>query len=205
MLIGVGRVLLLTMAMGCAAAPALADVLDVGDDGVVTHMNAPAIVYSSDLRAVAPLRASATRPRGAPVGMAGQIVPIRTIIAEAAQQNQLHPALVEAVAWQESHLHQGAVSSKGAIGVMQLMPATASALRVDPRDPVANIQGGARYLGWLVQRYQGNLVKVLAAYNAGAGAVDRYGGVPPYAETRAYVAAVLDRLASPAMMAPVDK
>ena len=77
---------------------------------------------------------------------------------------------------------------------MQLMPATARALGVDPRDADQNLMGGARYLGGLIRRYDGDLTLALAAYNAGPGAVDRHGGVPPYRETRLYVRAVLNRL-----------
>ena len=88
----------------------------------------------------------------------------------------------------------GVVSAAGAIGEMQLMPATARALGVDPWDTRDNFRGGAAYLGGLVHRYDGDLIRALAAYNAGPGAVDRYGGVPPYRETQAYVAAIMNRL-----------
>jgi soluble lytic murein transglycosylase-like protein len=77
---------------------------------------------------------------------------------------------------------------------MQLMPATAAELGVtDSFDPAQNLDAGARHLGWLLGRYRGDLRKVLAAYNAGSGAVERFGGVPPYQETRAYVEKVLKR------------
>jgi soluble lytic murein transglycosylase-like protein len=115
-------------------------------------------------------------------------------IEVAARDHGLSPALVEAVAWRESRLRVDAVSPVGALGVMQLMPATARALQVDPHDVQQNLQGGARYLRALLGRYGGDLVLALAAYNAGPGAVDRYHGVPPYRETQAYVAAVLGRL-----------
>jgi len=86
------------------------------------------------------------------------------------------------------------VSPAGAIGEMQLMPATARALGVDPLDTRQNFNGGAAYLRSLMQHYNGDLIRSLAAYNAGAGAVDRYGGVPPYKETQAYVANIMARL-----------
>ena len=121
---------------------------------------------------------------------------IRANLAEEARRNHISPALVEAVAWRESGLRQDAVSSKGALGVMQLMPSTARALGVDPTSTSDNIRGGVAYLGQLMRRYDGDIVKSLAAYNASPGAVDRFGGAPPYRETQAYVAAILDRLAS---------
>ncbi len=82
------------------------------------------------------------------------------------------------------------------------MPGTARALGVDPHDSRQNFAGGAAYLSGLLKRYDGDTVRALAAYNAGPGAVDRYGGVPPYKETRAYVAAILDRLSQRAESEP---
>ena len=109
--------------------------------------------------------------------------------------HDLSAALVDTVARRESAYHAGAVSKAGAIGLMQLMPATARSLGVDPRDPAANMDGGALYLRRQLTRFGGRIDLALAAYNAGPGAVERYGGIPPYRETRAYVAATLDRLA----------
>jgi Transglycosylase SLT domain len=108
----------------------------------------------------------------------------------------LSPLLLEALVWQESRWHSGAVSPKGAVGLTQLMPATASALGVNPHDPVANLDGGARYLRQMLDQFGGDVVKALAAYNAGPGRVQRSGGVPAIAETQAYVAAILSRLSS---------
>jgi hypothetical protein len=106
----------------------------------------------------------------------------------------LDPQLMHAVISAESAYNPGAVSDKGAMGLMQLMPDTARRFGVeDPFDPAANMHGGARYLRWLMDRFQNNLNLVLAAYNAGEGAVERYGNaIPPYEETRTYVARVLD-------------
>lgn len=116
---------------------------------------------------------------------------VQEVLQEAAQRTGLPPALVESVARVESGLRPGAVSSKGALGVMQLMPATAKALDADPRDPAQNIDAGARLLRALLIKYDGDVVKALSAYNAGAGAVDRHHGMPPYAETRNYVDKVI--------------
>lgn len=106
-----------------------------------------------------------------------------------AGEHAISPALVRAVIQAESAWNTRAVSSKGALGLMQLMPATATELGVtDPFDPVQNIRGGVKYLRFLLDRYNGSPELALAAYNAGPGAVDRYGRkVPPYRETQAYV------------------
>jgi soluble lytic murein transglycosylase-like protein len=117
-----------------------------------------------------------------------------TLLARTAARYSLSPALLEALVWQESRWRNEAVSPKGAMGLTQLMPATARALGVDPRDPVANLEGGARYLRLLLDRFGGDVVKALAAYNAGPGRVERAGGVPAIRETRAYVAAIMARL-----------
>jgi soluble lytic murein transglycosylase-like protein len=117
-----------------------------------------------------------------------------TIIRGAAQRYQLPQSLVRAVIHTESNYHPHAVSRAGAMGLMQLMPKTAHALGVrDAFDPRDNVYGGSRYLRLLANRYGGDMVLVLAAYNAGAGNVERYGGVPPFEETRAYVRSVLRR------------
>jgi soluble lytic murein transglycosylase-like protein len=116
------------------------------------------------------------------------------LIEQAARRHGLEPALVQAVVAVESGFRPGAVSRKGAMGLMQLMPATAAELGVaDPLDPDANLDGGSRYLSRLLAEHGGDLRKALAAYNAGPGAVRRHDGVPPYPETRDYVARVLKR------------
>ena len=105
-----------------------------------------------------------------------------------AETHAINPALVRAVIQAESAWNTRAVSPKGALGLMQLMPETATQLGVvDPFDPAQNIRAGVRYLKWLLDRYDGNAELALAAYNAGPGAVDKYGKVPPYRETQAYV------------------
>jgi soluble lytic murein transglycosylase-like protein len=115
----------------------------------------------------------------------------RTLIREAALRNSLPPAFVASVAKAESAMKQSAVSPKGAIGVMQLMPATATALAADPHDAGQNIDAGTRLLRELLLKYDGDVVKALAAYNAGPGAVARYNGLPPYRETQVYVNRVI--------------
>ncbi len=113
------------------------------------------------------------------------------LIGLTARQNDLPVALVKAVIAAESGFDPEAVSRKGAQGLMQLMPATSAELGVqDPLRPDENVRGGVRYLRSLIDRYD-DLSLALAAYNAGPTAVDRYGGIPPYRETRAYVKRVL--------------
>ncbi len=111
------------------------------------------------------------------------------LIVKHAQANNLRPDLVRAVVQVESGFNPGAISTKGAMGLMQLMPTTASQLGVrSPFDPEENIRGGTSYLRQLLDRFAGNEELALAAYNAGPMAVDRYGAkVPPYKETRDYV------------------
>jgi len=107
--------------------------------------------------------------------------------------NDLPPALVHAIIKAESNGQRKAVSPKGAKGVMQLMPFTSKRMRVaDPFDPIENIEGGIKYIKELLVTFEGNLTNTVAAYNAGPAAVRKYGGVPPYQETRLYVRRVMD-------------
>ena len=119
---------------------------------------------------------------------------VRALAIASARRHGLDPNLVLAVIGVESGFQPDAVSHKGAQGLMQLMPATARELGVtDALDPAQNLDGGTRYLRMLVAQYGGDLGKALAAYNAGPGAVKRYGGVPPYRETLHYIDKVLKR------------
>jgi soluble lytic murein transglycosylase-like protein len=114
------------------------------------------------------------------------------LIQSAAQETGVDAKLLQAVIQQESGFNPNAISKAGAQGLMQLMPATATSLGVsDPFDPVQNVIGGARHLKSLLSRYNGNIPLALAAYNAGAGAVSKHGGIPPYAETQQYVQKIL--------------
>jgi soluble lytic murein transglycosylase-like protein len=114
------------------------------------------------------------------------------LIREASSRHRLDPDFVNSVIKAESNFETRAVSSKGAQGLMQLMPGTASLLGVtNPFDPQANVEGGTTYLSQLLDQYNNDAVKALAAYNAGSHRVDQYHGVPPYAETQAYVARIV--------------
>ncbi|HVN06364.1 MAG TPA: lytic transglycosylase domain-containing protein [Bryobacteraceae bacterium] len=121
--------------------------------------------------------------------------PLAETVDRIAQKNQLSPQLVHSVIQVESNYDPEAVSPKGALGLMQLVPSTAKRFGVaNVFDPADNIEGGARYLKYLLQLYNGDQALALAAYNAGEGAVSRYGGVPPFPETQDYVARVQQRL-----------
>jgi soluble lytic murein transglycosylase-like protein len=162
-------------------------------DGV-TELPASLIAGFEDEEYAAPPAAAPTTVGGSKASSAP--VPARArspreLVDEAARKAGLPPAIVHSVAKAESGYRQTAVSPKGAIGVMQLMPGTAADLQADPNDPVQNTEAGAMYLRDLLIKYDGDVAKALAAYNAGPGVVDKYNGVPPYAETRSYVNRVI--------------
>lgn len=134
-------------------------------------------------------------PRVGSAGHAAAAAPgdVGELIDGSATAAGVDPALVRAVAAAESGFDPTARSRAGAVGLMQLMPATARALGVqNPYDPTQNVRGGALYLHELLDRFGGDIPSAVAAYNAGPGAVEHYAGIPPYAETTAYVARVMD-------------
>ena len=116
------------------------------------------------------------------------------VIFRAGEKYGVDPRLLHAVIWQESKYDSRAHSNAGAQGLMQLIPATASRFNCrNIHDPAQNIDAGTKYLRWLLERYEGNLVFALAGYNAGEGSVDKYNGVPPYNETQNYVRMITSR------------
>lgn len=121
----------------------------------------------------------------------GRTVDLDDLVKRASAATGVDSSLIRGVIQAESAGNAKALSPKGAVGLMQLMPSTAAELGVDPTDPAQNVLGGARYLASLLKRFDGDETLALAGYNAGPGAVDRYGGVPPYRETRNYVSSVL--------------
>lgn len=145
--------------------------------------------YIPPLAAVAPAAISGTAQTPPKVDLTP-----RELITQAAIHAGLPPAFVQSVARAESGYRQDAVSPKGAIGLMQLMPKTAAELAADPYDAAQNAEAGAKYLRDLLQKYENDphqVSKAVAAYNAGPAAVDKYDGIPPYAETIRYVKRVL--------------
>ena len=184
--------LICCMAMSCLglAQTARAQVYEIGQAGAMQIREGGGAVVWRDTS----VRVPAATPALPATAVTQTPIDRTTLLARTAARYSLSPALLEALVWQESRWNNGAVSPKGAMGLTQLMPATAQALGVDPRDPVANLEGGARYLRLMLDRFGGDVVKALAAYNAGPERVARAGGVPAIRETRQYVAAIMARL-----------
>lgn len=163
------------------SAAASAQVIEIGDNGETRTFSGPTRFVSGPAEPV-------ERDPAAKSKAANDL----DSFERAAQSENVDVHLLRAMAWTESRGHPDAVSPKGALGVMQLMPATAAELGVDPLDANANITGGARYLARQLSRFQ-SVPLALAAYNAGPGAVERWRGIPPYAETQAYVSSIMSR------------
>lgn len=176
----------LGLALAAVPAGASAQVLSIGDDGAVTTYSGPAVYTSDGATAI-------SQPE--PTALHAPPEDVVRLIRESSARHAVPAPIVEAVAWQESRFDHTAISPKGARGVMQLLPATASGLGVDASDLRGNIDGGAAYLAQQLRRF-GDVKLALAAYNAGPKAVERYGGVPPYAETQSYVRAIMARLSA---------
>jgi soluble lytic murein transglycosylase-like protein len=170
-----------------SALPARAQVIEIGPKGAAV-ISVPSVTTVEGAQPILPIRPVTNKLMAPPAA--------QPILEAAGRLSGLSPRLLEAVAYVESRFREDAVSAKGARGMMQLMPATASGLGVDPSDPAQNAQGGATYLRQMLATFDNDLELALAAYNAGPSAVIRHGGIPPYAETRAYVAAVMEYLAS---------
>ena len=188
-----------------AAFPAKADVMEIDADGArwiagggtalpaaSTELLAdeplaevPAEIFVPDIAVADPETHALLVPEG-----------YKAKVAELAARFDLSPTLIEALVWQESRWRADAVSPVGARGLAQLMPGTARELGVNPDDPFANLEGGARYLREQLDRFDGDLEKALAAYNAGPGRVIRAGGIPRIRETQHYVAAIMGRLSN---------
>jgi soluble lytic murein transglycosylase-like protein len=160
--------------------------------GALKFSNAP---VANDVELYMPTASNWYRNWASPIGSirGARRQAFDKIIREAASRHGVDEALVKAVIRVESDFHARARSPKGALGLMQLMPATARRHRVTRvLEPSDNVDGGVRHLNLLIRRYNGNLTLALAAYNAGEGAVDKYNGIPPYAETQGYVTRVLE-------------
>jgi soluble lytic murein transglycosylase-like protein len=149
----------------------------------------PSTSFASSLQGATATAASvAPQATGTATATPGAATPYAAEIDAAAQRHGLDPALLRGLIRQESGFNADAKSPAGAMGLTQLMPATAAGLGVtNPSDPAQSIEGGAKYLKQQLDRFGGDVAKALAAYNAGPGAVQRYNGVPPYAETQQYV------------------
>lgn len=153
------------------------------------NVKMPKITYE---KGAAPKKAAALKADEA-IGLKNTALTpeIGSIIVEKSGKHEIDPLLISAIMAVESDFNPGAVSDKGAIGLMQLMPETAGELGVNPHNMSQNVEGGTRYIKQMLEKFSGDLKLALAAYNAGPNAVIRHGGIPPYTETQNYVLKVL--------------
>lgn len=192
----------LAAGMAAMAAPAHADVMEIGAEGARWVAGPRVAAPEGDALPAETVQLSADYALPAQAiaipALHAAAVPdaYEAKVRELARRFDLSPALIEALVWQESRWRADAVSPVGARGLAQLMPGTARELGVDPGDPFANLEGGARYLREQLDRFDGDLEKALAAYNAGPGRVERAGGIPNIRETKLYVAAIMGRLSN---------
>jgi soluble lytic murein transglycosylase-like protein len=197
---------LMTVAAGVVAcfvaSPSIAQVMDIAPDGTVSVRQGAG---ASNWEVITPASDKTVDQDGAPIVPSyaySNLTPIvappqfAAALSQAAAAANISPTLLSAVVWQESRWNPQAISPKGAMGLAQLMPATARYLGVNPADPVQNLVGGARYLRMLLDQFDGNVEKALAAYNAGPGRVRSAGGVPAIAETRNYVSSIVSRISA---------
>jgi len=191
----------IAVAAGLFATPAEAQVMEIASDGTVSVRNGAGaatwqVVTSPASDRTVDQNGQPIVPAYAYSDLNPPPVPpqFAAALTQAAAAANVSPTLLSALVWQESRWNPQAVSPKGAMGLAQLMPATARDLGVNPADPVQNLHGGARYLRYLLDTFDGDVEKALAAYNAGPARVRNAGGVPPIAETRAYVASIVRRI-----------
>ncbi len=177
--------------MTCTVSTADADIYRyVDEDDIVHFTDAPTDkrfkVFLRDLKKDRELRTKLT------LATAGNPAEFEQLIKSCSEKYGVSPSLVKAVIHAESGYNPQAVSRKGASGLMQLMPETAKSLKVANRfNPKDNVEGGVKYLRFLLDTFRGDIPLAVAAYNAGLNKVAKYGGIPPYAETRTYVNRVL--------------
>lgn len=202
-------VLAIAAGLGAAVAtpaPAQADVLEIGVQGHVWVAGGPALAQTGATARLDPANEAQAPAQVTTAEHPASFTQVdpgagpqqwRLRVAELALKYDLSPALLEALVWQESRWNQSAISPAGARGLAQLMPGTARDLGVNPHDPSANLEGGARYLRMQLDAFGGDIELALAAYNAGPRRVQQAGGIPPIRETRQYVAAIMGRLSQP--------
>lgn len=176
-------------AVSATISPAQADVMEISADGAQWIAGGP---VSSKPDASANATTVLTQP-----SLTAGPNEWRSAIAALSAKYDLSPRLIEALVWQESRWNANAVSPAGARGLAQLMADTAKELGVNSDDPLANLEGGARYLRMQIDAFDGDIEKALAAYNAGPGRVRRANGIPDIPETQNYVASILNRLSDP--------